>query len=112
MYSILQGSPIFTENDRFNSTNQITFKNLIIIATEVQEAINYLNRTIKDSSTLIKSSDNPDFKLKPILLNIIFQDSKDPTAEEQKTRNIQAKDLLLYNIYDRSLDITKLHTKE
>ena len=53
------------------SINWIAFKNLIIIAVKVWKAMDYLDKTIKDSSILIKSPDNSDSKLKPILFNII-----------------------------------------
>ena len=106
------------------------------MAAKVWGAMGYLDRTIKDPSILIKSSNNSNFKLKPILPNITSWNSKDLTVKKWRTRNKYSKDLLLYNIcnsirlganiprtaevlwrtltnlYDRSLDITELYIEE
>jgi len=106
------------------------------MAAKVWGAIGYLDRTIKDPSILIKSSNNSNSKLKPILSNITFWNFEDLTVKKWRTRNTYAKDLLLYNIcnsirlganiprtaevlwktltnlYDRSSDIAKLYIEE
>jgi len=42
------------------------------MAAKVSKAMDYLDKTIKDPSILIKLSDNSDSKLKLILFNIIL----------------------------------------
>jgi len=44
------------KSDKFNETNWISFKNLIIMAAKVQDTMGYLYKTIKDSLHLIKST--------------------------------------------------------
>ena len=135
------GLPTFTENNKFDRSNWIAFKNLIIVATEVCGAIGYLDGSIRDPTTIIQSPNPPDFTLtmskpKQTQLEATPWYSDEPSAGEWRTRNAWAKGLLLYNIcnpiglgvnvlgttkavwklltnlYDRSSEIAKLHAKE
>jgi len=48
MLGTAHGPPTFTKNNKFDGSNWIAFKNLIIVATEVCRAIEYLNGSIRD----------------------------------------------------------------
>ena len=49
-------TPTFSENDKFDGTNWIAFKTMVIIAAEVWEAIGYLDSNIIDLSIVVKPS--------------------------------------------------------
>jgi len=53
MSGTAHGLPTFTENDKFDGSNWIAFKNLIIVATEVCGAMGYLDGSIRDPTTMI-----------------------------------------------------------
>ena len=72
---------IFTKDNKLDRTNQIVFKNLIIMTAKVQDIISYLDRFIKNPTTLIKSTsyitsklskDSTTTKPKPIVVKTIF----------------------------------------
>ena len=96
--------PTFTEND---STNWMAFKNMVIMAAEVQGAISYLEGTIKDPTTLIKPANTTNSKItsttttksKNHTINAIFWDFNELTASEWRVRNAWSKELSLCNIW-------------
>jgi len=109
MSGTAHGPPTFTENDKFDGLNWIVFKNLIIVAAEVHRAMGYLDRSIRDPTTIIQSPDPPDStsttsklatKPKQIQLEATSWDSDELSTGEWRTRNAWAKGLLLYNIHN------------
>ena len=50
---------VFLENNKFNGMSWITFKNLVIMIVEIQEAIGYLDSFIKNSTMLIELKNSP-----------------------------------------------------
>ena len=57
MLGTLYGLLTFIENDKFDGTNWMAFKNMVIMVAEVWGVMSYLKKTIKDPSTLIKPAD-------------------------------------------------------
>jgi len=92
MSGTAHGLPTFTENDKFDRLNWITFKNLIIVAAEVCRAMGYLDGSIRDPTTIIQSPDPPDStstitKPKQTQLEATPWDFDEPSTGEWTTRN-------------------------
>ena len=101
MSSISNRPTIFSENDKFDGTNQIFFKTIVIITAKVQGAMKYLDSNIIDLLTIVKLSFRSEMTTStsiPPLQTDIPSDLNYPSTREQKVRNTQAKGLLLYNI--------------
>ena len=90
MLGTLYRMPTFTENHKFDSTNWIAFKNMVIIAAKVWGAIGYLKGIIKDPSTLRKSANTTNSKTtsttttkpKDYTINAISWNSNEPTVNK------------------------------
>jgi len=82
--------PIFIENDKFDGTNWMAFKNIVIMAAEVQSTIGYLEGTIQNPATLIKPADTTNSKTtsttttksKDHTIDVTFWDSNKPTTSK------------------------------
>ena len=101
MSSISNRPTIFSKNDKFDGTNQIFFKTIVIITAKVQGAMRYLDSNIIDLLTIVKLSFRSEMTTStsiPPLQTDIPSYSNYPSTGEQKIRNTQAKGLLLYNI--------------
>jgi len=69
----ISAPPIFSDIDKFNSTNWPTWSNIILITTQLKKAQGYLDGTIKNPK-LNTTSGSPD-----ILAKILFLDNN-PTV--------------------------------
>ena len=91
------------KSDRFDDTNWLAFKIMVIIVAKVWKAIGYLENTIKDLFKLIKLISEMMLTIETIKTKVTFVDNtnwkfNEPLASKEWVRNVWTKGLLLCNI--------------
>ena len=102
----------FSENDRFNETNWVIFKNLVTMTTKMRRAIECLDSSIKKPTTSTKPAkpakpanlDKPTTKPKTTIVMITSEPTPwkcdEPTVRKWKAQNAWIKRLIMYNIHN------------